>query len=813
MQNSINRVNIYDPTDDLVLTLDLQQASSVVETVGGDCYVRIVSNNTRGVILLPYSYIEYNGERWYIRNFTSPQLQDGYYSYDVNFYRPYNLLSNFVFARPVSVTDQQGVTTSWIEPNFAINANKKTICEIVLSCIDKVITQRFQNWFSHEFERMSLPAGNDYQDTDLKAFSFAGVSIKQALDDIAKAYECDWWIAGGVLYMQKHETSTTHTLATGYNAGTGETGNTSNGIASIKYGAANNKATKIYMYGGTRNITPKQANENGLDISYDTRLRLEENHRYSIQLKDGSTVTLQTNERGGVGHDMGTEEVIIDESIYPSITFAINATPVAHNQANGKPYYSCKATALNATQATLLAGIQQAQGVTPSIVFSSGNLNGMEFEVRFATNAEKYGDFDFTIIPIESDYALIPNPVLIPKLGDQFVLLGVVLSPSYLYEARQRLAEKAYEKLIEYQNAQPVVEIKCEPRFIEENGLSIGLGDVVTVNDVHFAGGSYTNRVEWLKYPICSPCEVEIKLSERKQIGLIKEREYELKEVKEWYEKYISAALGENRFIDIYRGGEIEALGTLVRNVSGLVPAGVVSESDYALAANVTKETGRISLSKGVVLGKSGNTISTPQTSVNTSILQTSHVYGVFAEWEDGEDTATTVVKDLNDGAVVPVASANSLLLGTIYSVNDVWNWRFSGVRPVAYTGDGVAVAADITLEDFYEEYKSGKISAAFGRPYVGEELVLSDAAARLLSKRLGGGGEQGKDGKSAYEIAVEQGYKGTVEEWLKSLKGEQGIQGEKGDKGDSYSLTQKDLDNIAQQAAELIENAEKISW
>jgi len=48
--------------------------------------------------------------------------------------------------------------------------------------------------------------------------------------------------------------------------------------------------------------------------------------------------------------------------------------------------------------------------------------------------------------------------------------------------------------------------------------------------------------------------------------------------------------------------------------------------------------------------------------------------------------------------------------------------------------------------------------------------------------------------GKSAYEIAVANGFVGTEEEWLESLKGEkgdkgdkgdQGIQGEKGDKGD----------------------------
>lgn len=42
--------------------------------------------------------------------------------------------------------------------------------------------------------------------------------------------------------------------------------------------------------------------------------------------------------------------------------------------------------------------------------------------------------------------------------------------------------------------------------------------------------------------------------------------------------------------------------------------------------------------------------------------------------------------------------------------------------------------------------------------------------------------------GDSAYEIAVKNGFEGTEEEWLASLKGErgeQGIQGEKGEKGD----------------------------
>ncbi len=48
-----------------------------------------------------------------------------------------------------------------------------------------------------------------------------------------------------------------------------------------------------------------------------------------------------------------------------------------------------------------------------------------------------------------------------------------------------------------------------------------------------------------------------------------------------------------------------------------------------------------------------------------------------------------------------------------------------------------------------------------------------------------GRSGGSGANGKSAYEIAVAEGFEGSVAQWLQSLEGKQGEQGEKGDKGD----------------------------
>ena len=78
--------------------------------------------------------------------------------------------------------------------------------------------------------------------------------------------------------------------------------------------------------------------------------------------------------------------------------------------------------------------------------------------------------------------------------------------------------------------------------------------------------------------------------------------------------------------------------------------------------------------------------------------------------------------------------------------------------------------------------------------------------------------------GYSAYEIAVINGFKGTEDEWLNSLKGAKGDKGERGDKGDTgaqgvkgdkgdngadYVLTEADIDQIV---AKVMAQANKIS-
>ena len=87
---------------------------------------------------------------------------------------------------------------------------------------------------------------------------------------------------------------------------------------------------------------------------------------------------------------------------------------------------------------------------------------------------------------------------------------------------------------------------------------------------------------------------------------------------------------------------------------------------------------------------------------------------------------------------------------------------------------------------------------------------VLNVTPRQTVSLKVSqGGGSKGKDGKSAYEIAVEHGYQGTEEQWLESLKGVKGDKGDKGDPGNDWVPTEQELDDIAQRALNLLPDAE----
>lgn len=85
--------------------------------------------------------------------------------------------------------------------------------------------------------------------------------------------------------------------------------------------------------------------------------------------------------------------------------------------------------------------------------------------------------------------------------------------------------------------------------------------------------------------------------------------------------------------------------------------------------------------------------------------------------------------------------------------------------------------------------------------------MIIIDLVTLALAKNYteaaiaGAGGIKGEDGKSAYQIAVENGFEGTESEWLESLKGQ------------DYVLTENDRHEIAKTAIADIADGDEVKY
>ena len=99
-------------------------------------------------------------------------------------------------------------------------------------------------------------------------------------------------------------------------------------------------------------------------------------------------------------------------------------------------------------------------------------------------------------------------------------------------------------------------------------------------------------------------------------------------------------------------------------------------------------------------------------------------------------------------------------------------------------TIDDPDIDVEITVEDISSSILQEAVEAANSAAERANDAAA--AAEHMVDIHTGPAGADGADGKSAYELAVEEGYTGTEEEWLASLHGADGTDGTDGTDGKS---------------------------
>ncbi len=157
---------------------------------------------------------------------------------------------------------------------------------------------------------------------------------------------------------------------------------------------------------------------------------------------------------------------------------------------------------------------------------------------------------------------------------------------------------------------------------------------------------------------------------------------------------------------------------------------------------------------------------------------------------------------DVGDGSATPPATLAAMtefawqedgetrLSDTLQTtiINDII--RLASDAPEAATGE--YPAPDLVATKSWVNSKQATADTA-GFVMLGTNEPISGKNVRPVGKTSSGGLAVDVSGMSAYEVAVANGFVGTEEAWLASLKGERGSRGEQGEPGDSaYQIAQK---------------------
>ncbi len=529
MTNAIETLTVYNPIGGALCTLPVTNSCDRTCTLGGDNKITLNCNFATRYTIPAFAYVRYDGELFFCKELYVPQPMGGYYHYEVSFFSVLNMLYKPLFKRYVTVDGD-----TFDEPEFDVNANLATIGEMLVTAVNKYServplyngqTTIFAQCIADGKFRLADNAA--YNDSTLQAFSFSSMSILDAISTVAQTFETEFWCvpSSGIvptytLRLDKCEQGDIVILTDVFDNDTRKSG----GLVSAEYASEFGTVPQVLLpIGSDRNITRKVAqqtvNGNLMNVSYAKRLKLDPNATYSWTDDNMKQKVIITTDAAGAiiidGITTGIETTETFDDIYPKCRYRVTEVVTRGNKEN--PYYKVMFETVGGVAAPDFP-FTIADGLTLSIVFESGLLNGMEFEVEQGDGGN--GVMGLTIIPNGDDEsAQIPYGSFVPKVGDEFAVFNIVMPDTYIAAAKLELAKAAYEKVCEYRDTRPDLSCQSDPNYFHANGISLGLGSRVAVESELIGALQYISRVSEFSHALTTPDDVSFKLSSSVQAG------------------------------------------------------------------------------------------------------------------------------------------------------------------------------------------------------------------------------------------------------------------------------------------------------
>lgn len=479
-------LKVYNRKGVLKLTVSPSENSTRQKRLMGDHMLSLSFTAFECVPLEVYDYVDFEGVRfWITEEYAPKQTSTVEWEYDCKFYGIESLMRQ---ALVLKIVDGEN------DPIFSLTAPAREHMALIVANINRQMGTT--DWKVGEV-----------LSTENLTLDYEGTYCDEALSMLAEAAKTEFWTDGMTVNLCRCEYGDEAVL--GYD----------NGLVSLERESADNVKffTRLFPIGSTRNIDPEE-------------------YGYSrLQLPGRRSYVEQNTQQGIVEH----YERDAFSGIYPRRIGTLSSVRnEQHTDDDGEPFtiYYVKDMSL-----TFDPNSYEIGGLVKQMTFQSGELNGRDFEVNYDTKTR-----EFEIItqwPYYDDTQL-PGGLLIPKVGDEYILWNIRMPKEYYTLAEQEFAEAVDEYLLEHDQDRYVYKGRTDYVEVARRRLALDVGRRVRLeSDEYFPGTGYrTSRITSISQNVQYPSEMDIEVSDVLGKGALEKIDEELGEVRH-YAKTASAGL------------------------------------------------------------------------------------------------------------------------------------------------------------------------------------------------------------------------------------------------------------------------------
>ena len=479
-------LKVYNRKSVLKLTVSPSENSTRQKRLMGDHGLGLSFTAFECVPLEVYDYVDFEGVRfWITEEYAPKQTSTVEWEYDCKFYGIESLMRQ---ALVLKIVDGEN------DPIFSLTAPAREHMALIVANINRQMGTT--DWKVGEV-----------LSTENLTLDYEGTYCDEALSMLADAAKTELWTDGMTVNLCRCEYGDEAVL--GYD----------NGLVSLERESADNVKffTRLFPIGSTRNIDPDE-------------------YGYSrLQLPSRRSYVEQNTQQGIVEH----YERDAFSGIYPRRIGTLSGVrSEQHTDDDGEPFtiYYVKDTSL-----TFDPNSYEIGGLVKQMTFQSGELNGRDFEVNYDTKTR-----EFEIItqwPYDDDTQL-PGGLLIPKVGDEYILWNIRMPKEYYTLAEQEFAEAVDEYLLEHDQDRYVYKGRTDYVEVARRRLTLDVGRRVRLeSNEYFPGTGYrTSRITSISQSVQYPSEMDIEVSDVLGKGALEKIDEELGEVRH-YAKTASAGL------------------------------------------------------------------------------------------------------------------------------------------------------------------------------------------------------------------------------------------------------------------------------